>query len=95
MTMRSTGQDHAIVNARVHSMDAAGRTWSAVLIRDGRIVRAGTDADILAERVPGDLITDLGGQTVVPGLIDPHQHFSMACSSRYRSTAVHLRWTAS
>ncbi len=29
-------------------------------------------------RTANDIVEDLAGQTVIPGLIDPHQHFSMA-----------------
>jgi predicted amidohydrolase YtcJ len=29
-------------------------------------------------QVPDDIVEDLDGLTVIPGLIDPHQHFSMA-----------------
>ena len=70
--------DLAIVNAHILSMDAQDHTWDALLARDGVVVRVGTEADILAARDGAVPVIDLDGRTVVPGFIDPHQHFSMS-----------------
>ncbi len=68
----------ALVNAVIHGMDRADRTWSALLVRGGRIVQVGSDADVLAAIGPNEHAEDVGGLTVVPGLIDAHQHLTMS-----------------
>ena len=47
---------------------------TAVAIRDGRIAAVGDDHEIRAAEVPGAELIDLGGRTVLPGLIDSHAH---------------------
>ncbi len=61
-------RDLQIVNGRIHTMDASDSIVSQVTIRDGKFVgdqRAG----------PCTRIIDVKGRTVVPGLIDNHNHF--------------------
>ncbi len=63
-----------IVNARIHVLDA-DRTQASALAwnASGRIVHVG-DAESLADAYPELEPTDLGGQVVLPGLIDAHGH---------------------
>ncbi|MFU8878047.1 MAG: amidohydrolase [Wenzhouxiangellaceae bacterium] len=63
-----------IVNARIHTVNpdqprAQALAWDA----DGRILAVG-DGDELRRRWPDVAATDLGGRTVIPGLIDAHGH---------------------
>ena len=61
-------------NGRIYTMDPACPVVSALAIRDGRIISAGSDAAILGEfcgLMPGQ---DLKGKTVLPGLTDAHIH---------------------
>ncbi|MHC6178022.1 amidohydrolase [Glutamicibacter sp. X7] len=59
-------------NATVHTMDAELSTVDAFAVADGRIVATGERAHaLLAE---GAESVDLGGRTVLPGLIDAHIH---------------------
>lgn len=60
----------ALRNGRIHLMDAAGTVANAVTIRDRRIVAI----NAVPAAGPGVRIIDLGGRTVVPGLIEPHIH---------------------
>jgi predicted amidohydrolase YtcJ len=46
----------------------------AVAVRDGRIVFVGTNAEAEAFKGPETEVMDLGGGTVVPGLIESHVH---------------------
>jgi imidazolonepropionase-like amidohydrolase len=60
-----------LTNARV--IDGTGATpleAASVRIEDGRIV------EVSAERPPGGDAIDLGGRTLMPGLIDAHAHLS-------------------
>jgi imidazolonepropionase-like amidohydrolase len=47
---------------------------AAVLIEDGRIKRAGTPAQMQADVPAAARAVDLGGATLLPGLIDGHTH---------------------
>jgi predicted amidohydrolase YtcJ len=61
--------DLAFVNGRIHSMDRNDTVASSVSIAAGRFVAVGNDASPRAARV-----IDLEGRTVVPGIIDNHNH---------------------
>ena len=50
------------------------RTAQAVAIGGGRILAVGSEADVLAYKSAGTNVVDLGGRTLLPGFIDPHQH---------------------
>ena len=55
--------------------------WSvayAVAIRDGKFVAVGSDAQAAALPGPNTQMIELGGKTVIPGLIDSHLHLLFA-----------------
>ncbi len=52
-------------------------TNAAVLIREGRIVAVGPEADLLAAH-PHEARFDAGGRVALPGLVDPHTHLLWA-----------------
>jgi predicted amidohydrolase YtcJ len=60
----------ALVNGRIHTMDAKNRVVSEVLIENGRFVEVGRKVD-RSGRVK---VIDLRGKTVIPGIIDAHNH---------------------
>jgi predicted amidohydrolase YtcJ len=47
----------------------------AVAIADGKIVAVGSEADVMAWKGPGTVVTDLAGKTLAPGFVDGHSHF--------------------
>ena len=59
-----------LTNGKILTMDAQGTVASSVLIENGRI--AALDGPLSAG---GARAIDLGGRTVIPGLIDSHLHF--------------------
>lgn len=59
---------------KIVTVDPQFRTVEALAIRDGRIVATGRDADIVRLAGSGTEQVDLGGKTVLPGLIDSHVH---------------------
>lgn len=61
--------DLALVNGRIHTMDASRRVVSEVLVRNGRFAAVGEGVERSGARV-----IDLGGRTVIPGIIDAHNH---------------------
>lgn len=60
----------ALVNGRIHTMDAKNRVVDEVLIENGRFVEVGRHVD-RSGRVK---VIDLRGRTVIPGIIDAHNH---------------------
>jgi predicted amidohydrolase YtcJ len=64
------GQDLALVNGRIHTMDSTNRIVSQVIIRNGRFTQVGNGLTL-----PGNIRTvNLMGKTMIPGLIDAHNH---------------------
>jgi predicted amidohydrolase YtcJ len=61
--------DLTLVNGKVHTMDSKNSVVSSVAIRNGKFVAAGKTAPISAR------VIDLKGRTVIPGLVDNHNHF--------------------
>jgi predicted amidohydrolase YtcJ len=68
---------HLLVNATVHTMDDSLPVAQALAVKDGRIVEVGGTDEILWLREDEYELVDLAGRTVVPGFVDPHNHFSI------------------
>jgi hypothetical protein len=70
--------DTILVNGNIVTMDAKRSAAKALAIKDGTILFVGDDQ--AARNMAGDstTVTDLGGRTVTPGLIDAHCHLSAA-----------------
>jgi hypothetical protein len=66
-----------LVNAVVHTLDATLPAAQALAVKDGRIVEVGGTDEILWLREGEYELVDLGGRAVVPGFVDPHNHFSI------------------
>lgn len=66
--------DLIVFNGRIHTLDAANRSVSALAVRGAQILAAGSDAEILARRGPDTRVLDLQGHCVVPGFYDAHPH---------------------
>lgn len=73
--------DLILHNATVWTVDDEQPEAQAVAVRDGRIVRVGSDPDVLVLRGPATRVIDLGGAMVLPGFIDAHTHFGNAVSA--------------
>ena len=66
--------DLIVRNGNVATLDDARPEASAVAIRDGVIVAAGTDRDVMAHRAERTKVIDARGRRVIPGLNDSHIH---------------------
>ncbi|WP_444634685.1 amidohydrolase [Cupriavidus oxalaticus] len=66
--------DRILVNGTVLTMDAADGIAQAIALRGDRIAAVGTDREIRRLAGPHAEVIDLGGRTVIPGLIDTHIH---------------------
>ena len=67
--------DVVVTGARIETMDDKHAGATALAIRDGRIVRIGTDDEILALAGEKTHRVDAGGHFVMPGFVDSHSHF--------------------
>jgi len=63
-----------LLGGKVLTMDSQNRIVSAVAIRDGRIMDTGADEKISRLQSPRTKIVQLGGATVIPGIIAAHCH---------------------
>jgi hypothetical protein len=59
-----------LTNGRIHTMDAANTIATSVTIRNGRFLAV----NAAPAAGPGVRVINLGGRTVVPGLVEPHIH---------------------
>ena len=64
--------DTVLVNGKLVVYD--GAPAQALAVRDGKIAAIGNSSHIRALAGPSSRIIDLGGRTVIPGLIDSHIH---------------------
>ncbi len=69
--------DILILNASVHTMDAAHPTAEAVAVAGNRIVAIGTTAELRPMAGTRTRVIDAGGKTVFPGFNDAHVHYLM------------------
>ncbi len=61
-------------NARIYTVDSRNSVAEAVAISGDRILRVGTNTDVLGLKGPSTRVLDLRGATIVPGLHDAHAH---------------------
>src|SRR5262249_722886 len=66
------------VNGTILTQDASLPLAQALAVKNGRIVEVGGTDEVLWLREADYELIDLEGRTVVPGFIDPHNHFSIA-----------------
>jgi len=66
--------DVILRHGRITTLDRGNPSASAVAVKDGRFLAVGDDSEIMALAGPATRIIDLGGRSVLPGLIDNHTH---------------------
>lgn len=66
--------DTAFFNGKVVTMDAADTIVQAVTVKDGFILKTGSDQDLRTIVGPKTQVVNLRGRTLTPGLIDAHTH---------------------
>jgi len=64
--------DLILTNGRIHTMDARSSIVESVAIRSGQFQAVGGR---MPSRATGTRVIDLRGRTVIPGIIDAHNHF--------------------
>src|SRR5437762_4490674 len=71
---RAQAPDTILVNGKILTADNAFSTREALAVYSGRILAIGTTAEIRKIATSKTRVIDLGGRTVIPGLIDSHIH---------------------
>lgn len=74
LALAQEAPDHILLNGRIATVDDYFAFHQAVAVRGERILAVGTNAEIESLADSGTRRTDLGGRTVIPGLIDNHNH---------------------
>lgn len=70
--------DLILHNGKVLTADANFRVAEAIAIKDGKVVAVGNNKEILDRATTQTRRLDLKGRTVIPGIIDTHQHLDQA-----------------
>ena len=68
------GADLILVNGKVVTVDSSDSVAQAVAVKDGRIVKAGTNDEILLLASESARVINLRGRLLLPGFIDSHEH---------------------
>ncbi|MGE8349568.1 MAG: amidohydrolase [Pseudomonas protegens] len=66
--------DLLLHNGKVFTAEQGQPLQQAVAVEQGRIVKVGTDAQVLALKTAGTQVIDLQGKVLMPGFIDSHSH---------------------
>ena len=66
--------DVVFVGGKIWTVDVASPQVEALAVRQGRIVIAGTDAEVRAAVGPKTVVVELRGRRVIPGVYDSHVH---------------------
>jgi predicted amidohydrolase YtcJ len=76
--------DMVLYNGKVVTADKAFTIAQAVAIRDGKFLAVGKNKSVLAFAGPKTVKINLKGKTVIPGLIDSHNHMDWAEEGKHR-----------
>lgn len=68
--------DSVYRNGNIYTVDEDFSTASAIAIKGDRLIYVGDEAGVEAYIGPGTKVVDLGGKTVIPGLIEGHMHIN-------------------
>ena len=74
ITLAQSVPDVIYYNANIVTLDAKGTTAKAVAVKDGKFLKVGGADEVKQLAGSATRMVDLGGKTVVPGLIDAHTH---------------------
>ena len=69
-----------LTNGRIHLLDPNNTVVDTLVVRDGRIAFAGRRGDVNGPA--SEPVIDLGGQVVLPGLVDAHGHLMYLARGR-------------
>jgi predicted amidohydrolase YtcJ len=73
--------DAVLLDGKILTVDAQFSIAQALAVRDGKVLALGRTAEIRRLAGPATRVVNLGGRTVIPGLIDSHLHAIRAALS--------------
>ncbi len=82
----AAGADEAdliLHHGKIVTVDREFSIRQALAVKGDRLLRVGTDEEVLKTRGPRTAMVDLGGKMVLPGLIDSHTHPTGACMTEF------------
>ena len=71
--------DLILHHGKVVTVDRDFSIRQALAVKGDRLVKVGTDREVMSLRGPTTVVVDLEGKMVLPGLIDSHTHPTDAC----------------
>ena len=75
--------DRILHHGKIVTVDKSFSIQEALAIKGNRILRVGTNPEVLKSQGQNTEMIDLAGKTVLPGLIDSHVHPSDACMTEF------------
>ena len=66
--------DLILHNGKVVTVDKKFTVHQAIAVQGGKVLKVGSNADVLKTKGAATEVIDLQGKTVLPGLIDSHTH---------------------
>jgi predicted amidohydrolase YtcJ len=78
----------AFVNGKIITIDPQDSIAEAVLVEGDRISAVGSNEEIREQLLPGGTVVDLGGRSVIPGLIDAHAHTALTINEQVNGVNV-------
>jgi predicted amidohydrolase YtcJ len=80
---RGQEADLILHHGKVVTTDRDFSVRQALAVKGDRLLRVGSNEEVLATRGPRTAVVDLGGKMVLPGLIDSHTHPTGACMTEF------------
>jgi len=75
--------DLIVHNGKIFTAARDGASAEGLATREGRLLKVGSNAEVLALRGPQTRVVDLAGKLVLPGLIDSHVHATGASLTEF------------
>jgi predicted amidohydrolase YtcJ len=80
--------DTVLLGGKIVTVDDRFTIVEALAVKDGRVIAVGSTAEIEKFKGAATRVLDLGGRTVIPGLIDNHAHFMRAAEYWHREVRL-------
>src|SRR5437870_13285673 len=80
---QQTQADLILYHGKIVTVDQNFSIQQAIAVKDGKILRAGSDQDVLKLKGPKTEVMDLQGKMVLPGLMDSHVHPGTAAMTEF------------
>ena len=71
----SYAADLILHNAKITTLDKQNPSATAVAIKKGRILKVGSDSEVLRLKNNSTKVLNVGGRRIIPGLNDSHSHY--------------------